>query len=107
MADERRRAQRIPTKVPAQLRLSAGRVVDVVISNVGETGALVSLRDLEVEVHEGERALLEHPLIVNGVATSKPMRTAAAVVRVDLDLEPGAIVRHVALHFDGGPAPGD
>ena len=109
--DERRRSERIPTSVPAHLHLARGRDVDVTISNVGELGALVTIHDLEVEVREGERALLEHPPFVDGIPGPGRVRTPAAVVRVDLDLapqlaaEPAGIVRHVALYFDGGPKP--
>lgn len=110
--DERRRSERVPTSIPARLLLAKGRAADVTISNVGELGALVTLHDLEVEVREGERALLVHPPLLDGRpsasaargATKGAVRTAAAVVRVDLDLE-GDVVRHVALYFDGGPLP--
>lgn len=104
--DERRRAERVSTAIPARLFLQGGGAVEATIRNVGELGVLVSLTDLEHEIREGQRALLEHPLIVDGVPQGgPPLRSAAAVVRVDLDLEPGAIVRHVALYFDGGPRP--
>lgn len=104
--DERRRAERISTAIPARLLLQGGGSVEGVIRNVGELGVLMALTDLEHEIREGQRVLLEHPRIVDGVPQGgPPARSAAAVVRVDLDLEPGAIVRHVALYFDGGPRP--
>lgn len=110
--DERRRSSRIPTSIPARLHLAGHRDVDVTISNVGELGALVTLNDLEVEVREGERALLEHPPLTDGTPGKGLVRTTAAVVRVDLDLTGSTagralddVVRHVALYFDGGPAP--
>ena len=103
--EDRRRATRIATEIPARLYLSGGRHSDVVIDNVGELGVLVRSTDLEVAVAEGERALLEHPMLVDGVAQERSVRSPAAVVRVDLDLETGAVVRHIALYFDGGPEP--
>jgi|GEM_PF-3354086 len=109
--DNRRRSERLPTSIPARLQLARGRETDVTISNVGELGALVTLHDLEVEVREGERALLEHPPLVDGHPGKGRVRTAAAVVRVDLELDAqsagpqAGIVRHVALYFDGGPNP--
>lgn len=104
--EDRRRATRIPTEIPAKLYLAGGKHADVTISNVGELGVLLSLSDLEVTVHEGDRAMLEHPTIVDGVPQGgKHKKTPAAIVRVDLDLESGAVVRHVALFFDGGPKP--
>jgi hypothetical protein len=72
---------------------------------VGELGALLSLADLEVEVHEGERALLEHPRIVDGQPRKQVVRTPGAVVRVELEMEKAGVLRHVALYFDGGPSP--
>jgi hypothetical protein len=103
--NERRRAVRIDVEIPARILLAGGRRAEVTISNVGEMGALVSLTDLEVSVHEGERALLVHPRLVDGRAQADIVRTAAAVVRVELDLAGAAVLRQVALHFDGGPAP--
>ena len=103
--EDRRRATRVPTSIPARLHLSGGRRADVTISNVGELGVLLTLADLEVQVSEGERALLEHPAIVDGVAKGGQKQTAAAIVRVDLDLQGAGVVRHVALYFDGGPKP--
>jgi len=103
--DDRRRGLRQSVQVPAHLTLPGGRELDVMIRNAGELGVLVYATDLEVEIHEGERALLEHPQIVDGAPTKLKTKTTASVVRVELDMEPGAIVRHVALFFDGGPAP--
>ena len=103
--DERRRAERVAVEVPARLWLGEGRCVDVVIRNVGVLGALLTMTDLEESVHEGERALLEHPRIVDGKAQKAVVRTPAAVVRVELDVERAGVVRQVALYFDGGPRP--
>jgi hypothetical protein len=106
--EDRRRAARTPTQIPARLLLDGGRHADVVISNVGELGVLLTLSDLEVQLREGERAVLEHPVIVDGKAVAgrgATVRSSASVVRVDLDLDSGSVVRHVALYFDGGPAP--
>jgi hypothetical protein len=103
--EDRRRASRIPTQIPARLFVAGGRHADVVISNVGELGVLLTLSDLELQLREGERALLEHPRIVDGVPEGGHMRSAASVVRVDLDLDSGAVVRPVALFFDEGPRP--
>ena len=104
--DERRRSERILCAIPARLLLAGGREAVATIRNIGELGALLSTQDLEVEIHEGERALLEHPKVVDGKAAgTKKVRTTGAVVRVELDLDPAAILRHVAIYFDGGPKP--
>lgn len=105
MPDERRRTERVAVQVPARLRLGGGREAAVTIRNVGELGMLVSSTDLELEIHEGERALLEHPRLVDGKPTGAHVSTAAAVVRVELEFDPGAITREIALFFDGGPKP--
>ena len=107
MSDERRRTERIAVQIPARLLLGGGREVVVTIRNVGELGVLVSATDLEMEIHEGERALLEHPRLTDGHPGKgkEKVRTPAAVVRVELDFDPGAITREVALFFDGGPKP--
>lgn len=107
MSDERRRTERIAVQIPARLLLAGGREATVTIRNVGELGMLVSMTDLELEIHEGERALLEHPRLTDAKpdkGTAK-VRTPASVVRVELDFDPGAITREVALFFDGGPRP--
>jgi hypothetical protein len=104
--DERRRSERVPCAIPARLLLAGGREAAATIRNIGELGALLSTQDLEVEIHEGERALLEHPKVTDGRATgTKKFRTSGAVVRVELDMDPAAILRHVAIYFDGGPKP--
>ena len=112
MSDERRRTERVAVQIPARLLLAGGREAAVTIRNVGELGVLVSVRDLEFEIHEGERALLEHPVLVDahprlasGAPAGTRVRTPAAVVRVELDFDPGEITREVALFFDGGPKP--
>jgi hypothetical protein len=104
--DERRRSERTPCAIPARLLLAGAREAAATIRNIGELGALVSTPDLEVEIHEGERVLLEHPKVVDGKASgTKKVRTTGAVVRVELDLDPEAVLRHVAIYFDGGPKP--
>jgi hypothetical protein len=104
--DDRRRAERIPVRIPARLFLTGGVETAATIVNIGELGVLLAVADLEIEVREGDRALLEHPRVVDGKAQGgKHARTSGAVVRVDLDLDPAAVVRHVALYFDGGPRP--
>jgi hypothetical protein len=105
VTDERRRTERIAVEIPARLLLAGGREAAVTIRNVGELGVLVSVTDLEIGIHEGERALLEHPRLVDGHPDKALVRTPAAVVRVELDFDPGAITREVALYFDGGPRP--
>jgi hypothetical protein len=102
---ERRRAPRFDVTAGGRLHLAGGRSAEAVLRNVGELGALISLEDLEVEVREGERALLEHPVFLDGRLTDRRARTPAAVVRVELDLEGEGVSRQVALHFDGGPRP--
>jgi len=104
--DERRRAERVPTRIPARLLLAGGRDTPATIENIGELGVLLGVSDLEIDIAEGERALLEHPRIVDGKPVGKiPVRTAGCVVRVQLELDVGAVVRHVAVYFDGGPKP--
>ena len=105
MGDERRRAERQPVDITARLLLAGGRVAEARIKNLGELGVLLSVSDLELEIHEGERALLEHRRIVDAKAKGPKVRTPGAVVRVELDMEPGSIVRQVAVYFDGGPKP--
>jgi hypothetical protein len=103
--DERRRAERLQVTIPARLLLGGGRETPCVIRNVGELGVLLAVTDLETEIREGERALLEHPRIVDGNARKQTVRTPGAIVRVELDMEKTAVVRQVALYFDGGPSP--
>lgn len=105
MGDERRRTERIPVDIPARLLLAGGRASEVRIRNLGELGVLLSLSDLEFEINEGERAILEHPRIVDGKARGAKVRTTGAIVRVELDVHTDAILRQVAVYFDGGPKP--
>src|SRR5262245_25455836 len=102
---ERRRAPRHDIASDARLHLAGGRSADVVLRNVGELGALISLEDLEMPIEEGERALLDHPGVLAGRLTDERVRSIAAVVRVTLDLDTAGVARLVALHFDGGPRP--
>ena len=105
MGDERRRSDRLQVNIPARLLLAGGREAEARIKNLGELGVLLSVSDLELDIHEGEGALLEHARIVDGKAKGLKVRTPGAVVRVELDMEPGAVVRQVAIYFDGGPKP--
>ena len=102
---ERRRAERHAVNASGTLFLSDGRRVDVQIADLGELGALLSVTDLEDAVVEGERALLEHPLLVEGRAGRRRERTAGRIVRVELDFEAEGVVRRIAVFFDGGGAP--
>lgn len=103
---ERRRSERTPVDIPGTLYLSDGRTVRVRIQNVGELGALVQITDLEEPVLEGERAVLQHPVTVEGVVHHGEMvHTACAVVRVELDFEEQGICRELAVYFDGGAKP--
>ena len=113
--DNRRRAQRHDADLPGRLRLGGGRLVPVRIRNIGTLGALCEIYDLEEPVLEGERAVLEHPAL-EGEGTppetaeaegaeSSSAETAGAVVRVELELVTDGVVRHVAVHFDGGAEP--
>ena len=77
----------------------------VTIADLGELGALLSIHELEDPVQEGERALLDHPVLHEGHPTGRRGLTGGRVVRVELDFEPEGIVRRVALFFDGGGGP--
>jgi hypothetical protein len=104
----RRRAERHPSDLPGRLRLAGQRQVAVRIRNIGLLGALCEIHDLEEPVLEGERALLTHPELIDdqpGPADGARVDTPGAIVRVDLELMPEGIVRHVAIHFDGGKGP--
>ena len=102
---ERRRAERHPVDIPGQLFLSGGRRVAVRIQNLGEMGALLAMSDLEEIVEEGDRAVLEHPILKDGRATRKNARTAGSVVRVALEFEESGVARYLAVFFDGGGVP--
>ena len=103
---ERRRSERHPVDIPGTLYLSDGRAVPVRIQNLGELGALVQITDLEEPVLEGERAVLQHPVTVEGVVHHGEMaQTAGSVVRVELDFEERGICRELAVYFDGGIKP--
>jgi len=99
---ERRRANRHPVDFAGTLHLAGGRAVDVRIKNLGQMGALVQIRDLEEGVQEGDRAVLDHPLLGEG---EDRRRTACAVVRVELDFEGDGVNRELAVYFDDGLAP--
>ncbi len=77
----------------------------MLIRNIGELGALLSVPDLEVDILEGERGLLEHPRMLDAQPQKEVVRTSGSIVRVELEMEVGGILRQVALYFDGGPAP--
>lgn len=102
---DRRRAERHAVDAQGALFLSGGRRVPVQIADMGELGALLSVVDLEDPVVEGERALLEHPVLSAGQATERFTQTPGRVVRVELDFEPEGVVRRIAVFFDGGGAP--
>ena len=98
---ERRRADRKPVELAGTLYLAGGRAVPVRIKNLGQMGALVQIPDLEEPVREGDRAVLDHPLVdADGRRTS-----ACAVVRVELDFEGEGVNRELAVYFDGGLPP--
>ena len=110
MSAERRRADRLPVDLPAVLFLSGGRSVPVRIRNMGAMGALVQIPDLEVSVLEGDRIVLEHPVFApdatpEAFAAADRVRTAGAVVRVELDFEVEGVKRELAVYFDGGAEP--
>lgn len=102
---DRRRAERHAINATGTLSLAGGRQVQVTIADLGELGALLSIHELEDAVLEGERALLDHPLLQEGRLSARRALTGGRVVRVELDFEPEGIVRRVALFFDGGGGP--
>jgi hypothetical protein len=102
---ERRRAERLPVDMAGDVILSEGRKVAVQIVNIGPLGALLKVVDLEEAVFEGERAVLDHPAIVDGKPQHKRARTRGAVVRVEMDFAEEGVSRHLAMYFDGGPLP--
>jgi hypothetical protein len=105
MEDDRRRSRRHPVEVPARLELDDGVEADVVIRNIGELGALVSMADLEISVAEGDRVIIEHPEWNAGKFGTKKVRRTGSVVRVDMELAQSAVLRQLAIFFDGGPSP--
>jgi hypothetical protein len=105
MAGERRKAERHAVDYQGRLFLSEGRRIPVRILNLGPLGALVSMTDLEEALMEGERAVLEHPVLEEDGSAGGTGRTACSVVRVELDFHVGGVARHLALYFDGGAAP--
>ena len=110
MSEERRRAERLPVDLPGELFLSEGRRVAVRIRNMGGMGAPVQITNLEQPVLEGERAVLDHPVLGDdaspeALAAAPRTRSACAVVRVELDFEERGIMRELAVYFDGGAEP--
>jgi hypothetical protein len=105
MSDDRRRSERHPVEVPAKLVLDDGVVADVVVRNLGDLGALVSTSDLEVAVREGDRALLELMEFRDGHFGDHVVRRAGSVVRVEMELGERAVLRQLAIFFDGGADP--
>ena len=99
---ERRRADRHPVNYAGTLYLVGGVAVAVRIKNLGQMGALVQVSDLEHTVTEGDRVVLDHPLLGDAAARRK---TPGSVVRVELDFEGEVVNRELAVYFDGGPAP--
>jgi hypothetical protein len=102
---ERRRAERHPVDMAGSLHLSQGRRVPVRIANIGPLGSLLRVTDLEEPIFEGERAVLEHPAILDGRPQAKSVRTRGAVVRVEMDFADDGVSRQLAVYFDGGPLP--
>ncbi len=104
---DRRHRKRIPVSLPGTLYMSRGRVIPIRLVNVGGNGALMSLEDFEHGVDEHERVVLEHPGFRGPTPhRNEPMaRTTGVIVRVEVDFDENGITRHVAVYFDGGPAP--
>jgi hypothetical protein len=102
---DRRRAERHPVDIPGELFLAGGRSVPVRIQNLGELGALLAMADLEQTVGEGDRAVLDHPLLKDGKPSKKHVRTPGSVMRVELEFEQGSVARYLAIYFDGGGVP--
>jgi hypothetical protein len=102
---ERRRAERHPVDLAGVLHLSQGRRVPVRIANIGPLGALLRVTDLEEPIFEGERAVLDHPAIIDGMAQERRARTRGSVVRVEMDFAEDGVSRQLAVYFDGGPLP--
>lgn len=110
MSEDRRRADRLPVDLEGALFLEEGKRVSVRIRNMGAMGALVQIGDLEAQVLEGSRAVLEHPVFVadatpEDLAAAERVRTACAIVRVELDFQDEGVKRELAVYFDGGAAP--
>jgi hypothetical protein len=103
--DDRRRSRRHEVRIPARLVLDDGVETEVVIRNIGDLGALVSVSDLEVPVHEGDRAILEHPEMRGSRPGKRTVRRTGAIVRVDMELAARAVLRQLAIFFDDGPSP--
>ncbi|MDJ0973807.1 MAG: hypothetical protein QNJ98_05060 [Planctomycetota bacterium] len=103
---ERRRAERLPVDWLGRLFLSEGREIEVRIKNIGRMGALVQIADLEDAVFEGERAVLDHPILDD---YNQPLegraRTNGRVVRVELEFLDEGVARQLAVHFDDGTPP--
>lgn len=86
--------------------LSDGRSMPVKIKNLGRLGVLVEITDLEEAMMEGDRCVVEHPLLDEaGGAQSERRRTVGTIVRVELEFHPEGIRRQMAVYFDGGAAP--
>ena len=99
---ERRRTDRHPVDYAGTLYLPGGRRVAVRIKNLGQRGALVQISDLETGVREGDRTVLDHPLLDEPEARRA---TPGSIVRVELDFEGDGVNRELAVYFDGGAAP--
>ncbi len=102
---DRRRAERHPVDLAGELRLSNGRRVPVRILNLGPLGALLEATDLEEAILEGERALLDHPVLVDARPQGQRAETPGSVVRVELEFAAAGVSRHLAIYFDGGARP--
>lgn len=109
---ERRRAGRHAVDLRGELYLSESRCIPVRIVNLGQLGALIQIADLEDAVLEGERVVLQHPILGEPDGSEgapevgeDSARTPGAVVRVDLEFSSTGVSRHLAIYFDGGAAP--
>jgi hypothetical protein len=102
---ERRRAERHPVDLGGTLLLSDARRVKVRIVNIGTLGALLKVTDLEEPIFEGERAVLDHPLFVDGRPQARRAESRGYVVRVEMDFADQGVSRALAVYFDGGPLP--
>jgi hypothetical protein len=102
--EDRRRAERHPVDLLAELVLQEGQRIPVRVVNIGPLGALLTTSDLEDAVLEGQRVWLRHAEIVDGVPGEKVVMTPGSVVRVDLEFAETGVSRQMAIFFDGGAA---
>ncbi len=103
--EERRRSIRRPVDLAGVMFLSNSRIVEVRIKNLGGLGALVQVGDLEEPVFEGERMVLEHPVVGDDGEPGDAVRSVGAIVRVELEFLNEGVARQLAVYFDGGAPP--